>query len=67
MRAIGLDVLKEQCGSLKFILNDSAIAFFSSTQQHRDFKLEGLSYEDDYRGNALAGIVSPPRVEIRFH
>ncbi len=29
--------------------------------------MEGLSYEDDYRGNALAGIITPDRVEIRFH
>ena len=52
---------------MKFLLNDSAIAFFSASQQHRDMKVEGLSYEDDYRGNALAGVITPERVEIRFH
>ena len=67
MRAISPELLKEPRGSFKFILNDSAIAFFPSAQQHRDVKLEGLSYEDDYRGNALAGVVTPERVEIRFH
>src|ERR1041385_4735625 len=67
IRAISTDLLKERKGSLKFLLNDSVIAFFPATQQHRDLKLEGLSYEDDYRGNALAGVVAPERVEIRFH
>ena len=67
MRAISPELLKARSQSLKFLLNDSAIAFFPSAQQHRDFKLEGLSYEDDYRGNALAGLVTPERVEIRFH
>jgi hypothetical protein len=67
MRAISTELLKERKGTLKFLLNDSAIAFFPAAQQHRDMKLEGLSYEDDYRGNALAGVVTPGRVEIRFH
>jgi hypothetical protein len=26
-----------------------------------------LSYEDDYRGNAVAGLITQERVEIRFH
>ncbi len=26
-----------------------------------------MSYEDDYRGNALAGLITSERVEIRFH
>jgi len=67
MRAVGVGLLKEPRGSLKFLLNDSAIVFFPAAQQHCDVKLEGLSYEDDYRGNALAGLVTPERVEIRFH
>ena len=67
MRAVSTELLKERQGSLKFLLNDSAIAFFPASQQHRDMKFEGLSYEDDYRGNALAGVVTLERVEIRFH
>ncbi len=53
--------------SVKFLLGDSAIVFFPVTQQHRDIKSHGLSYEDDYKGNALAGLVTPNGVEIRFH
>lgn len=30
-------------------------------------KPEGLSYEDDYRGNAVAGMFVEGRAEIRFH
>jgi hypothetical protein len=52
---------------VKFILNERAVVFFPATQQHRDVKTHELSYEDDYRGNAVAGLITPGRVEIRFH
>jgi hypothetical protein len=51
----------------KFILNESAIIFFSTSQQHNSVKLHGLSYEDHYRGNALAGTFANCRIDIRFH
>jgi hypothetical protein len=53
--------------TIKFIMNDEAIAFFPASQQHRDVKIGGLSYEDDYRGNALAGLIVGGKAEIRFH
>lgn len=67
MNAINAKLLSPLHGSLKFLLNDSGIAFFLASLQHRDMKMPGLSYEDDYRGNALAGIVTADHVEIRFH
>jgi hypothetical protein len=67
MQVINDALLTQPRGTLKFILNESGIIFFSGTQQHRDIKLHGLSYEDDYGGNAVAGLVLPERVEIRFH
>ena len=67
MHVIGSELLKEARGGLKFLLNDSSIVFFPASQQHRDIKTHGLSYEDDYRGNAVAGIIMPERVEVRFH
>ena len=67
MHVINADLLVQANGTLKFILNDSGIYFFPATQEHRDTKSQGLSYEDDYRGNAVAGLVIPGRVEIRFH
>lgn len=53
--------------TVKFIMNENAIAFFPASLQHRDVKPEGLSYEDDYRGNALAGLIVGGKPEIRFH
>ena len=67
MHVINANLLDQAQGTLKFILNDSGIYFFPATHQHRDSKSDGLSYEDDYRGNAVAGLVMPERVEIRFH
>ena len=61
------DALKSPHPSLKFILNDEGIVFFSEARQHRTVKAHGLSYEDDYRGNAVAGLITSGRVEIRFH
>ncbi len=52
---------------IKAVMNDAGIKFFSGARQHRDTKVPGISYEDDYRGNALAVIVQPGKVEIRFH
>ena len=66
MEVINPDLLKGR-QSLKFILNESGILFLPATQQHRDTKTDTLSYEDDYRGNAVAGIVMADRVEVRFH
>jgi hypothetical protein len=48
-------------------LNEAAIVFIAAGQQHREVKLPSLSYEDDYEGNAVAGQVTPQRVEIRWH
>lgn len=51
----------------KFIMNENGIAFFPVSLQHRDVKFAGLSYEDDYLGNAVAGMIVQGRAEIRFH
>jgi len=68
MFVIGAELLKDIQGkTLKFILNDNGIAFFPAAQQHRHVKIRGLSYEDDYRGNAVAGLITQERIEIRFH
>jgi len=67
MNVINAELLTGARGTLKFLLNDTAIMFFPATQQHREVKAHGLSYEDDYSGNAVAGMVIESRVEIRFH
>ena len=67
MQAIGTELLKAPRGDLKFIFNHKGIVFFRAAQQHRDVKINGLSYEHDYRGNAVAGLVMKDRLEVRFH
>ena len=54
-------------GMIKFLLNEQGLAFLPVTQQHRDMKFPGLSYADDYQGNALAGVFQNGKAEIRFH
>ena len=52
---------------VKCIVNHSKAVFFSGMIQHRDTKDEGISYEDDYLGNALAVTITPGAIDIRFH
>lgn len=44
--------------SAKMVFNERGAIFFQTKMQHREQKTEGISYEDDYAGNALAAIVS---------
>jgi len=71
MRLINFELLQaalsEKSPRLKFIANEDAVLFFPDHQQHRSAKIAGVSYEDDYKGNAVAGIVNGEQVEIRFH
>ncbi len=66
MKVINAHLLEGK-STIKFILADAAVVFFYASQQHRDLKCHGLSYEDDYMGNAVAGLVTGGGVEIRFH
>jgi hypothetical protein len=52
---------------VKAIVNSTAAVFFPGTIQHRDIKRDGVSYEDDYRGNALAATITPGMIDVRFH
>jgi len=71
MNIFGPDILERALapngGMIKFLLNERGIAFFSANRQHREVKLPGLSYEDDYKGDALAGTFQAGRADIRFH
>ncbi|MCA9235570.1 MAG: hypothetical protein KDA44_08855 [Planctomycetales bacterium] len=58
----------EQDGYLfKMLANDSGVVFFPHTKEHRDATQPGIKYADDSRGNALAAMVKPGRIEIRSH
>ena len=71
MTIIGLDFLadlREQDHFVaKMVINEHGAIFFPVSEEHRDNKCDGISYEDDYRGNALAAMITPGRIEIRFH
>lgn len=71
MNIVGLELAREELQRpgyfFKAILNSSGIAFFSGNTQHREFKVPGLSYEDNNRGHALAAVVTAGRLEIRSH
>jgi hypothetical protein len=43
------------------------VAFFPRPAEHPDTKVQGLDYEDDSNGNALAAMMSPGRIEFRYH
>ena len=71
MLILGLDDLlettKAQHFSLKMVFNSEGAIFFPASSQHRDMKAAGISYEDNYKGNALAAMLAPNRIEVRFH
>ena len=71
MKAFGLPsispYLEAEGYFVKCVLNSSAAVFFPGTIQHRDVKQEGVSYEDDYRGNAMAATITPGMIDVRFH
>lgn len=71
MIAFGLDSISTDIAQdgyfVKCIVNSTAAIFFPGTIQHRDVKQEGVSYEDDYRGNALAATITPGTIDVRFH
>ena len=67
----GTEILKQTLATAgsqcKAVLNESGILFFPVSCEHRTMKIDGISYEDDYMGNALAAMVTAPSVEIRGH
>ena len=63
-----LDSLMEQEHfTAKMVFNADGAIIFTVEEQHRDQKAAGISYEDDYAGNALAAMLAPGRIEIRYH
>ncbi len=63
-----LDSAVAQSGfSGKMVFNERGAILFPVKRQHSEMKAEGISYEDNYKGNALAAMLAPGRIEIRFH
>ena len=71
MQLYSLDSIRSELESggyvVKFLAHDQAVAFFPRTTEHRDAGILGLTYKDDSKGNALAGMMSPGRIEFRHH
>lgn len=71
MRVVGLDhLLALEEGTTfegKMVLNESGAVFGPVSTQHRDLRAEGIAYADDYKGNALAAMLGPGKIEVRFH
>lgn len=52
--------------SAKMVFNDQGAFVFSAKSQHREMKAPGISYDHDGRGNALAAMLMPGVIEVRF-
>jgi hypothetical protein len=61
------DVAAARTPEAKAVFNEHGIIVFPRSVEHRTMKREGISYEDDYAGNALAAMIRPGAFEIRFH
>ena len=53
--------------SAKMVCNEQGAIFFPANLQHREQKVENVSYEDEYVGNAVAAMLAPHSIEIRYH
>ncbi|MFC1743054.1 hypothetical protein ACFL35_03595 [Candidatus Riflebacteria bacterium] len=51
----------------KMVFNEDGAIVFPVTMEHRDQKFKRISYKDNYQGNALAAMLMPGKIEIRFH
>jgi hypothetical protein len=71
MSVSGLELIRGLMGQKNFeakcVLNENGLVFFPASQQHKSVKASGISYEDDYLGNALAAMVKPGCLEVRYH
>jgi hypothetical protein len=65
---LGLEqVFQEDHYQFKAVFNERGVIFFPVSRQHKEQKAEGISYDDGPAGNALAAVITPGKVEIRYH
>ena len=71
MRTLGIEhllsLLERRTFTAKMVFNEKGAIFLPVGTEHREAKAEGISYEDNYKGNALAAMVTTGRIEVRFH
>ncbi len=51
----------------KMVFNANGAIFFPVSSEHRDQSGPDIHYADNYKGNALAAMISPGTIEVRFH
>lgn len=61
------EIAENEHFSAKVVFNDRGAIFFSASLEHRDMKGDGISYEDNYKGNALAAMIAAHGLEVRLH
>ena len=71
MKVYGIDsvsALLEQEGYLfKLLANDSGVVLFPHTTDHCNATHPGINYLEESKGNAIAAMVKPGRIEFRHH
>lgn len=71
MEIVGLDYLQslieKQYWSAKMVFNARGAIVFPVHREHRDHSIDCVRYADNYKGNAMAAMLSPGRIEIRYH
>jgi hypothetical protein len=60
-------LLEHEHFSAKMVFNDRGAIFIPVKDEHRSAKSDGISYKDNYEGNALAAMLSPGKLDIRYH
>ena len=67
----GIDYIQQEATkpyfSAKMVFNAKGAIFFPVTREHRDMTGPEIRYRDNYLGNAMAAMLAPNRIEIRFH
>jgi hypothetical protein len=71
MHLQGIDYIQEEAAkpyfSAKMVFNAKGAIFFPVTRQHQDMTAPEIRYRDNYLGNAMAAMLAPDKIEIRFH
>lgn len=71
MHIQGLDYIAElacqEHYQAKMVFNAHGVIFFPVTQEHRNQSGPNIRYADDYKGNALAAMISPGKIDVRYH
>ena len=62
-----IPLLDQQHFSAKMVFNEHGAIIFPVHQEHRNQSAMNISYEDNYKGNALAAMLAPDIIEIRYH